>query len=64
VTRENTDPVPEPTREHLPSALTIFLTANQRRRVTRALRAIHRDRAAALLTALGLERLIEDTTNT
>jgi len=60
VRRDETHPNPEPTRAHLPSALTVFLTALQRRAALRALREIHTDRAKALLTALRLECLIED----
>jgi len=56
---DETTPKPEPTREHLPAALTFFLTAIQRRMVLRALRAIDDDREDALLTALGLARLID-----
>lgn len=59
MTDDDATPRPEPTREHLPAALTFFLTALQRRRVLRALRAIDDDRADALLTALGLARLID-----
>ncbi|GEM_PF-3291225 len=52
-------PAPEPTREHLPSAITFYTTALQRRHILRALRAIDDRRTPALLGALGLERLAD-----
>ena len=42
-------------RSRLPHPLTFFLTGRERAEVLRALRAVHRDRAAALLRALGIE---------
>ncbi len=51
-----TKPMPAPNPDTLPSAVTFFLTAGQRREVVRALRAIDRDRARALLLALGIKR--------
>lgn len=38
----------------LPWALTFFLSADERRRVLRALRRLHTDRSRALLLALGI----------
>lgn len=52
-------PAPEPTREHLPSTITFYTTALQRRCILRALRAIDDRRTPALLRALGLARLAE-----
>lgn len=52
-------PAPEPTREHLPSAITFYTTALQRRSILRALRAIDDRRTPALLRALGLARLAD-----
>lgn len=40
----------------LPHALTVFLSARERRLVLRALRHHHVDRSAGLLAALGIER--------
>lgn len=47
-------PAPPPPLGRLPASLTFFLTASQRAGVLRALSALDRDRAAALLKALGL----------
>lgn len=50
------DPKPAPDPGALPSAVTFFLTAEERRRVLRALKELDQDRAGALLKALGIER--------
>ena len=47
-------PAPPIAESILPTSLTLYLTAAQRRAVLRALRRIHPDRAAALLAALDL----------
>lgn len=49
-------PAPPPNPDDLPHPVTFFLKAGERRRVLRALRAIHTDRAAALLKALNIRR--------
>jgi len=49
-------PAPPPNPDDLPHPVTFFLTAGERRRVLRALRTIHADRAAALLKALSIRR--------
>jgi len=41
--------------DHLPHPVTFFVTARQRTRILRALRAIHPDRAVALQSALGIK---------
>lgn len=46
-------PTPE---DHLPHALTFFLTAGQRRAVLEVLHAHHARRAVGLLRALGIEQ--------
>ncbi|MCL4220142.1 MAG: hypothetical protein KJZ65_02110 [Phycisphaerales bacterium] len=46
---------PPTLEDHLPHALTFFLTAGQRRAVLQTLRAHHARRAEALLRALGIE---------
>jgi len=51
-TRPSPASAPEPST--LPSAVTFFLSAGQRRRVLAALRAIDHDRTRALLAALGV----------
>ncbi len=43
-------------QSQLPHPLTFFLSGRERTEVLRALRAVHRDRTAALLQALGIER--------
>ncbi|MEZ6319175.1 MAG: hypothetical protein R3B49_10570 [Phycisphaerales bacterium] len=48
-------PKPAPDAATLPSAVTFFMNAGERRRVLAALRAIDDDRARALLIALGLK---------
>lgn len=48
-------PAPPPDPGSLPRPLTIFLTAEQHLRATRALRAIHNDRGRALLKALHIQ---------
>lgn len=48
------EPSPPPDPERLPSAVTFFLSAGQRRAVLAALRAIDRDRTRALLRVLGV----------
>lgn len=48
-------PAPAPDPDTLPRPLTIFLNAGEHRRATRALRAIHKNRARALLKALGVK---------
>lgn len=50
------EPSPPPDPERLPSAVTFFLSAGQRRMVLAALRAIDRDRTLALLRMLEIER--------
>lgn len=55
-------PATEPSREHLPSAITFYTTALQRRLILRALRAIDDRRTPALLRALALSRLLEQET--
>ncbi|MFK7883571.1 MAG: hypothetical protein AB8F26_05230 [Phycisphaerales bacterium] len=45
---------PTPVSE-LPDAITVFVTRSERTAVLRALRAIHPDRANALLLALGID---------
>ncbi|MEQ8770299.1 MAG: hypothetical protein RIB60_07300 [Phycisphaerales bacterium] len=50
----HTTPQPAPDPGTLPSAVTFFLSAEERREVLRALRAIDRDRVKALRRALGL----------
>lgn len=45
-------PAPAPDPDTLPRPLTIFLTVAEHRAVTRALRALHKDRARAILHAL------------
>lgn len=47
-------PVDPPDPDELPHALTFFLSRRERRDVLDALRRRHRDRARALLIALGL----------
>ena len=47
-------PAPPTDKDSLPTSLTLYLTAAQRRAVLRALRRIHPDRSAALLAALDL----------
>ncbi len=47
-------PEPAPDPDTLPRPLTIYLNAGEHLRVTRALRAIHKDRAHALLKVLGI----------
>ncbi len=47
-------PAPPLAESLLPTSLTLYLTAAQRRAVLRALRRIHPDRTAALLAALDL----------
>ena len=49
-------PVAPPDNDDLPHPLTIFVNQSDRKRIVAALRRIHADRAAALLTALGLSR--------
>lgn len=57
--RDRSDRVPKPREggdpDALPHALTFFLSAAERRAVLRALRRFERDRARALLRALGIE---------
>ncbi|MEM9065884.1 MAG: hypothetical protein AAGB51_10390 [Planctomycetota bacterium] len=43
-------------RDHLPHPVTFFLTESERRRVLKKLRRIDRDRARALLVALGISK--------
>lgn len=47
-------PAPPPPQTQLPRPLTFFLNAKDRTAVLRALRAIDRDRACALLQALDI----------
>lgn len=47
-------PAPSTDPQTLPHPLTFFLTASDRARVLRTLRAIEPDRSRALLAALGL----------
>lgn len=47
--------VPQPAREELPSAVTFFVKASQRRAILQMLRTVHADRAVALLTILGID---------
>jgi len=49
-------PAPPPDPDTLPHPVTFFLTRAERRRVLRALRAIHADRRRALLVAIKLGR--------
>ncbi|RMH24659.1 MAG: hypothetical protein D6692_12545 [Planctomycetota bacterium] len=56
--RAQEPPIPKPApgihTDNLPTSLTLYLTAAQRRAVLRALRRIHPNRTAALLAALDL----------
>lgn len=47
---------PAPPAGAAPSSVTFFVTAAQRRAILARLRKVHRDRAAALLAALGIDR--------
>lgn len=49
-------PAAPPPQAALPHPITFFVTGRERTEVLRALRALHRDRTAALLRALGIER--------
>jgi hypothetical protein len=48
-------PVRAPPPDALPSSVTFFVTAAQRRALLARLREIHHDRAAALFAALGID---------
>jgi len=50
--RRSTAPAPMPARDALPSPVTFFLTAGERRRALGALRRLDADRARALCKAL------------
>jgi len=47
-------PIKEQNQQHLPSALTFFLTKKQRTQILRALKNINQDRTAALIKALNI----------
>ncbi len=49
-------PAAPPSQGALPHPITFFVTGRERAEVLRALRAVHPDRTAALLRALGIER--------
>ncbi len=51
---EIAQPIKEQSTESLPSALTFFLHAHQRRALLKALRAYSNDRSQAILIALGI----------
>ncbi|MGJ8636867.1 MAG: hypothetical protein ACSHX5_08490 [Phycisphaerales bacterium] len=48
-------PKPEPTQDHLPAALTFFLTRQQRTQILRALKQLNPNRTAALINALNIK---------
>jgi len=52
-------PIKEQSQNHLPSALTFFLTRDQRKQILRALKALNQDRTAALIKALNIEAEIK-----
>ncbi len=56
-TQESSAPLPSPPPDidALPHPLTIVVSSRDRKRILAALRRINTDRAAALLTALGLQ---------
>ena len=57
-------PKPPPDPDRLEHALTFFVTSAQRRAVLAVLRAHSTDRAAALLTALGIADQAADSAQT
>lgn len=48
-------PKPEPTQDHLPAALTFFLSRQQRTQILRALKSLDPNRTAALINALNIK---------